>query len=255
MYILYKHYPSLVPPHVSELLLGEAEYSYTISSTIIIEQQHQEFRQLMEGPLLHTLEPSRLTVFNRVFAAVYACAVVALLCHRSSKLIHSTAATLPSISISLCMLISDLLLAFMWAATQAFRMRPIHRKEFPDNLVKTVKESDFPALDVFICTSDPHKEPPMSVANTALSVMAYDYPAEKISVYVSDDGGSQLTLFAFMEAAKFATHWLPFCRKNNVVERSPEAYFASSNSWSSEMEAEKIKVKHTKLSFYIYICA
>lgn len=199
-------------------------------------------------PPLHTLEPSRLTGFNRVFAAVYTCAILALIYHRSFKLIHS--ATLPSFSISLSMLISDLLLAFMWAATQPYRLRPIHRKEFPDNLGEIVKESDFPALDVFICTADPYKEPPMGVANTALSVMAYDYPTEKISVYVSDDGGSQLTLFAFMEAAKFASHWLPFCRKNNVVERSPEAYFASSSPWSSE--TEKIKVKHSKLSFLIY---
>lgn len=150
------------------------------------------------------------------------------------------------------MLISDLVLAFMWAATQSFHMRPIHRKEFPQNLGKMVKESDFPALDVFICTADPYKEPPMSVANTALSVMAYDYPTEKISVYVSDDGGSQLTLFALMEAAKFASHWLPFCRKNKIVERSPEAYFASSNSWTTE--ADKIKVEHSKLSFLIDIC-
>ncbi|XP_062146669.1 cellulose synthase-like protein G3 isoform X2 [Alnus glutinosa] len=198
-------------------------------------------------PPLHSLEPSRLTGFNRVFAAVYTCAILALIYHRSFKLIHS--ATLPSFSISLSMLISDLLLAFMWAATQPYRLRPIHRKEFPDNLGEIVKESDFPALDVFICTADPYKEPPMGVANTALSVMAYDYPTEKISVYVSDDGGSQLTLFAFMEAAKFASHWLPFCRKNNVVERSPEAYFASSSPWSSE--AEKIKTMYDSMKFRV----
>ena len=83
------------------------------------------------------------------------------------------------------------------------------------------EESDYPALDVFICTADPYKEPPIGVVNTALSVMAYDYPVEKLSVYVSDDGGSQLTLFAFMEAARFATHWLPFCRKNKILEGVP----------------------------------
>ena len=98
----------------------------------------------------------------------------------------------------------------------------------------------------------------MGVVNTALSVLAYDYPTEKISVYVSDDGGSQLTLFAFMEAAKFASHWLPFCRKNNIVERNPEAYFASNNSWPSEAEKiEVIKHKaslnlHEKISYNLY---
>ncbi|KAB1215438.1 Cellulose synthase-like protein G3 [Morella rubra] len=198
-------------------------------------------------PHLHTLEPSRLTVFNRVFAAAYSCAILVLLCHHVLKLIHST--TLAAAFISLALLISDLLLALIWAATQPFRLRPIHRKEFPENLGKVVKESDYLALDVFICTADPYKEPPLGVANTALSVMAYDYPTEKISVYVSDDGGSQLTLFAFMEAAKFARHWLPFCRQHNVVERSPEAYFTSNNSWTSE--AEKIKTMYDSMKIRV----
>lgn len=81
----------------------------------------------------------------------------------------------------------------------------------------------------------------MNVVNTALSVMAYDYPTWKISVYVSDDGGSAVTLFAFMEAAKFAVEWLPFCRKSNVVERNPDVFFASNNDCCNP-EMEKIKV-------------
>ncbi|XVF53112.1 hypothetical protein PTKIN_Ptkin05aG0073800 [Pterospermum kingtungense] len=106
-----------------------------------------------------------------------------------------------------------------------------------------MKEEDFPGLDVFICTADPYKEPPMNVVNTALSLMAYDYPTDKISVYVSDDGGSALTLFAFMEAAKFASHWLPFCREHNIMERSPRVYFAS-NYHSRSPQTEKIKVMY-----------
>ncbi|KAF2313475.1 hypothetical protein GH714_011166 [Hevea brasiliensis] len=129
----------------------------------------------------------------------------------------------------------------MWCAAQASRLYPIQRKEFPENLDKVVKRSDYPAVDVIICTADPTREPPMSVVNTALSVMAYDYPTEKLSVYVSDDGGSALTLFAFMEAAKFAAHWLPFCRENNIVQRNPESYFESNYSSSSEA-VEIIKV-------------
>ncbi|GMN31464.1 hypothetical protein TIFTF001_003279 [Ficus carica] len=120
-------------------------------------------------------------------------------------------------------------------------MRPVYRTEFPDNLKKAVKESDFPAMDLFICTADPYKEPPMGVVNTALSVLAYDYPAEKVSVYVSDDGGSALTLFALVEAAKFAALWLPFCRKNNIVDRSPEVFFATNNCLSSETQNKKSK--------------
>ncbi|KAF5938523.1 hypothetical protein HYC85_022782 [Camellia sinensis] len=134
------------------------------------------------------------------------------------------------------MLLADLVFAFMWVTYQAFRMKPINRETFPENLIKHAKESEFPAVDVLICTADPYKEPPMRVVNTCLSVMAYDYPTQKLSFYVSDDGGSQLTLFAFMEAAKFAAHWLPFCKKNRIVKRCPEAYFASDPTWFSDTD-------------------
>ena len=39
-----------------------------------------------------------------------------------------------------------------------------------------MKKSDFPALDVFICTADLYKEPPIRLVSIALLVMAYDYP-------------------------------------------------------------------------------
>lgn len=205
---------------------------------------------ISSAPPLHTLRHARRTLFNRAFAAVYTCAISALLYHHAIKLTHST--TLASFLISLSFFLSDAVLAFMWATRQCFLMTIVYRDEYPENLERVMKKSDFPALDVFICTTDPYKEPPMRLISTALAVMAYDYPTDKISIYVSDDGGSQLTLFACMEAAKFATHWLPFCRKKNIIERSPEAFFASSHSWCSD--TEKIKVILTKnLLAYCYI--
>ncbi|GJV35145.1 cellulose synthase-like protein G3, partial [Tanacetum coccineum] len=129
----------------------------------------------------------------------------------------------------------------MWATTISFRLRPIMRQVYPENLEKTLRKKDYPSIDIFICTADPYKEPPMNVVNTALSLMAYDYPPEKLSVYVSDDGGSNLTLFAFIEAAKFAKIWLPFCRDNNIVDRCPEAYFSSHNHGQDEFDSEDIK--------------
>ncbi|PQP99711.1 cellulose synthase-like protein G3 [Prunus yedoensis var. nudiflora] len=186
---------------------------------------------------LHTHKRSRRTTLNRVFVVVHSCAILALLYRHALSLLHSTSLT--SFLITLTFLISDSILAFMYSTAQASRMTPIYRKEFPENLKRVVKESDFPALDVFICTADPFKEPPMNVVNTALSVMAYDYPTNKISVYVSDDGGSALTLFAFMEAAKFARHWLPFCRENNIVERCPEAYFETDHSRLPEADKSR----------------
>ncbi|KAF8380020.1 hypothetical protein HHK36_027489 [Tetracentron sinense] len=194
-------------------------------------------------PLLHTLEVMRRAGLNRVFALVYTCGILALLYHHSLALLHST--TLLSFSLTLSLLLSDAVLAFMWSTTQSCRMRPIRRRAFPENLTRVVNESQFPAMDVFVCTADPFKEPPMSVVNTALSVMAYDYPPEKMSVYVSDDGGSELTLFAFMEAAKFAAHWLPFCRMNRIEERCPDAYFGSNQA--GVFEAEKLKMMYESM--------
>jgi hypothetical protein len=55
--------------------------------------------------------------------------------------------------------------------------------------------------------------------------MAYDYPQEKLNIYLSDDAGSIITLYALYEASEFAKHWLPFCKKYQVEPRSPAAYF------------------------------
>ncbi|XP_044485758.1 cellulose synthase-like protein G2 [Mangifera indica] len=201
-------------------------------------------------PLLHTLHPLRRTFFNRVFALVYACAILALVYRHAQTLLNCK--NLASFSVTLSLLLADLILAFMWVATQSFHIRPVHRKEYPENLEKFLKPRDFPALDVFVCTADPYKEPPIDVVNTALSVMAYDYPTEKVSVYVSDDGGSALTLFAFMEAAKFASHWLPFCREKNIMVRSPEVYFSTSESnhpWC--LETQKIKALYESMKFRV----
>ncbi|XP_062074606.1 cellulose synthase-like protein G3 [Humulus lupulus] len=211
------------------------------------------------APPLHKAELSRLTIPNRIFAAVYASAVVTLLYHHAvtlaSLLFHySTTTKISSLFISTAFLVSDVVLAIVWTTTQSFRMRAIHRQEFPENInillkSKECEEEEFPAIDVFVCTADPYKEPPMNVVNTALSVMAFDYPAGKVSVYISDDGGSALTLFAFMEAAKFAVHWLPFCRENDVVDRCPEAYFAAANlsSSSSSSDIERIKTMYESM--------
>ncbi|VFQ66717.1 unnamed protein product [Cuscuta campestris] len=65
------------------------------------------------------------------------------------------------------------------------------------------------------------------VANTVLSVMAYDHPPERLSVYVSDDAGSELTFYALVEAAVFSERWLPYCRKYEIEPRCPAAYFPS----------------------------
>ena len=83
-----------------------------------------------------------------------------------------------------------------------------------------------PSIDIFVCTADPKKEPPTMVINTILSVMSYNYPLENLSIYLSDDGGSELTFYALLEASSFSKHWIPFCKKFNIQPRSPSAYFS-----------------------------
>ncbi|KAL5697510.1 hypothetical protein ACHQM5_028643 [Ranunculus cassubicifolius] len=201
------------------------------------------------SPPLHTHEILPHTRLNHVFAIIYIFALVALFYHHLQTLLYST--TTLSFFLHLTFLLSDVAFAFMWASTQGFRIRPIKRKTYPENLSNVIKPSEYPAMDVFICTADPFKEPPLGVVNTALSAMAYDYPTDKLSVYISDDGGSKLTLFAFMEAAKFATHWLPFCKEKHILERSPEAYFASNEFDTSSSETNDIKMMYDTMKMRV----
>ncbi|KAF0925539.1 hypothetical protein E2562_017150 [Oryza meyeriana var. granulata] len=125
--------------------------------------------------------------------------------------------------------------AFSWLLDQMPKLNPINRAadlaalrekfESPSPTNPTGR-SDLPGLDVFISTADPYKEPPLVTANTLLSILATDYPVEKLFVYISDDGGALLTFEAMAEACAFAKVWVPYCRKHGIEARNPEAYFA-----------------------------
>ncbi|KAA0044399.1 cellulose synthase-like protein D5 [Cucumis melo var. makuwa] len=93
------------------------------------------------------------------------------------------------------------------------------------NLQNPKGRSDLPGVDVFVTTADPKKEPPLVTANTILSILAVDYPVEKLACYLSDDAGSLLTFEALADTANFARIWVPFCRKHGIEPRNPEAYF------------------------------
>ncbi|KAK7301909.1 hypothetical protein RJT34_12786 [Clitoria ternatea] len=89
--------------------------------------------------------------------------------------------------------------------------------------------------------ADPGIEPPIMVINTVLSVMAYDYPTEKLSVYFSDDAASDITFYALLEASSFAKHWLPFCKRFKVQPTSPAAFFNNISSSNNSKELVAIK--------------
>ncbi|CAA2986860.1 cellulose synthase E1 [Olea europaea subsp. europaea] len=132
---------------------------------------------------------------------------------------------------------AELWFGLYWIFTQALRWNCVYRQTFKNRLAERY-ENDLPDVDIFVCTADPTIEPPMMVINTVLSVMAYDYPTEKLSVYLSDDAGSDLTFYALLEASYFARHWLPYCKKFKVEPRSPEAYFRSE---LSQLDADQVK--------------
>ena len=131
--------------------------------------------------------------------------------------------------------VCEIWFAFSWILDQLPKLNPVNRvtdlnvlrEKFempsPNN---PAGKSDLPGIDVFVSTADPEKEPPLVTANTILSILACDYPVEKLSCYVSDDGGALLTFEAMAEAASFANLWVPFCRKHNVEPRNPESYFS-----------------------------
>ncbi|KAJ4850306.1 Cellulose synthase-like protein D2 [Turnera subulata] len=130
--------------------------------------------------------------------------------------------------------VCEIWFAFSWLLDQLPKLNPINRAtdlnvlkekfETPSPNNPTGK-SDLPGIDVFVSTADPEKEPPLVTANTILSILAADYPVEKLSCYVSDDGGALLTFEAMAEAASFANIWVPFCRKHDIEPRNPESYF------------------------------
>jgi cellulose synthase/poly-beta-1,6-N-acetylglucosamine synthase-like glycosyltransferase len=101
---------------------------------------------------------------------------------------------------------------------------------------------ELPAVDMFVTTADPKLEPPVVTVNTVLSLLALDYPAGKLSCYVSDDGCSAVTCYALREAAEFAKLWVPFCKKHGVGVRAPFVYFsAAARSADTDDDADFLR--------------
>ena len=110
-------------------------------------------------------------------------------------------------------IVCEIWFAFSWILDILPKLNPINRAtdlatlhdkfEQPSPSNPTGR-SDLPGVDVFVSTADPEKEPPLVTANTLLSILAVDYPIEKLSAYISDDGGAILTFEAMAEAVRFA---------------------------------------------------
>ncbi|KAL6595583.1 hypothetical protein ACP70R_047923 [Stipagrostis hirtigluma subsp. patula] len=107
---------------------------------------------------------------------------------------------------------------------------PINRETYLDRLALRYDRDGEPCqlapVDIFVTTVDPIKEPLLVTANTVLSILAVDYPVDKVSCYVSDDGATMLTFDVLAETTEFARKWVPFSKKYSIEPRAPEWYFS-----------------------------
>ncbi|XP_020081147.1 cellulose synthase A catalytic subunit 9 [UDP-forming] isoform X2 [Ananas comosus] len=134
-----------------------------------------------------------------------------------------------AIGLWLTSVVCEIWFAFSWILDQFPKWFPIDRETYLDRLSLRYEREGEPSMlspvDIFVSTVDPLKEPPLVTANTVLSILAVDYPVDKVSCYVSDDGASMLTFEALSETAEFARKWVPFCKKFTIEPRAPEMYF------------------------------
>ncbi|GLU07801.1 hypothetical protein SLE2022_247480 [Rubroshorea leprosula] len=126
--------------------------------------------------------------------------------------------------------ICEIWFALSWILDQFPKWFPITRETYLDRLSMRFEREGEPdrlaPVDFFVSTVDPLKEPPIITANTVLSILSVDYPVDKVSCYVSDDGASMLLFDTLSETAEFARRWVPFCKRHNIEPRAPEFYFS-----------------------------
>ncbi|KAI3819546.1 hypothetical protein L1987_13387 [Smallanthus sonchifolius] len=126
--------------------------------------------------------------------------------------------------------ICEIWFALSWILDQFPKWFPINRETYLDRLSLRFEREGEPngllPVDFFVSSVDPLKEPPIITANTVLSILSVDYPVEKVSCYVSDDGASMLLFDTLSETAEFARRWVPFAKKYSIEPRAPEFYFS-----------------------------
>ncbi|PIA50924.1 hypothetical protein AQUCO_01100025v1, partial [Aquilegia coerulea] len=91
---------------------------------------------------------------------------------------------------------------------------PVKYITYPEHLLN--RFDDLPQVDISVTTTDPVLEPPIITMNTVLSLLALEYPTNKVACYVSDDAASCITFYSLVEAAKFGKLWVPYYKKYNV---------------------------------------
>ncbi|XP_054812809.1 cellulose synthase-like protein H1 isoform X3 [Prosopis cineraria] len=183
--------------------------------------------------------------FQRVMDGSIFLLLLLLLSHRLIS--FSTHFTFPCFLAFLC----ESWFTFNWFMILSTKWSPARINTFLHPLSLQVPE--LPAVDLLVTTADPVLEPPIITVNTVLSLLALDYPPQKLACYVSDDGCSPVTFYALVEAFRFAQLWVPFCRKYNVQLRAPLRFFSdepTGGQHSPEFTQDSLRMKeeYEKLS-------
>ncbi|KAL7592944.1 hypothetical protein Lser_V15G31936 [Lactuca serriola] len=210
----------------------------------LIKHQNTHTQQKMGDehiPLFETKQAKGRTLF-KLYTASMSMAICLICVYRAT---HTPEKGKTGRYLWIGLFMAELWFTFYWLITQLVRWNPVTHQTFKDQL-SLKYENMLPGVDIFVCTADPVIEPPLMVINTVLSMMAYDYPSEKLNIYVSDDGGSELTFYALLEASRFSKHWLPFCKRYKIEPRSPSAYFAYASPINNEWSF--IKNKYEEMS-------
>lgn len=200
-----------------------------------------------------------LVAGNRAMAAVHVALVATVIGQRALALLSAGTSSASSASRSLqvqhvAMALADLTLLFLWALSQSGLWRPVTRAAFRGRLLAAVPRGALPRVDVLVVTADPDKEPPLGVVNTVVSAMALDYPGGKLSVYLSDDAGSPLTLLAARKAYAFAARaWVPFCRRHSVQCPWPDRYFAGDDD-DADGDRRREELAEERARVRVHVC-
>ncbi|KAK0600710.1 hypothetical protein LWI29_017742 [Acer saccharum] len=190
---------------------------------------------------LFVIKEGKVRVAYRVFSATITVGICLILLHRIVQFPRDGEEGRSWAWIGMFM--AELWFGFYWIITQSVRWNVLYSFPFKDRLSQRYDQDKLPDVDIFVCTADPVIEPPTMVINTILSAMSYNYPPEKLSVYLSDDGGSEFTFYALLEASNFSKYWIPFCKKFNIEQRNPEAYFAYVSNDNADLSQEWFDIK------------
>ncbi|CAN1316829.1 Cellulose synthase A catalytic subunit 3 [UDP-forming] [Linum perenne] len=191
------------------------------ATTDILVDDNDEARQPLSRKVSipsSKINPYRMVIFLRLII------LCVFLHYRITNPVHN------AFPLWLVSVICEIWFAISWILDQFPKWTPVNRETYLDRLAlrydREGEPSQLAAVDIFVSTVDPMKEPPLVTANTVLSILAVDYPVDKVSCYVSDDGAAMLSFEALSETAEFARKWVPFCKRYSIEPRAPEWYFS-----------------------------